>query len=125
MTKSEPHYQSGQFQFSFLSLKYWGIWFAAFILMFLAYLPWAIQWRLAKVFSKIAWILLASRRKTTLRNLQACFPEKTPEQIEAKAKLVFKDTMIGIFEALNAWYCPEWFKKRVRIEGLEHLEQNR
>ncbi len=93
--------------------------------MFLAYLPWAIQWRLAKVFSKIAWILLASRRKTTLRNLQACFPEKTPEQIEAKAKLVFKDTMIGIFEALNGWYCPEWFKKRVRIEGLEHLEQNR
>ncbi len=111
MTKPEAQYQSGQFQFSFLSLKYWGIWFTAFILMFLAYLPWAIQWRLAKLFSKIAWTLLGSRRKTTLRNLGACFPEKTPEQIEAKAKSVFTDTMIGIFEALNAWYCPAWFKK--------------
>ena len=76
MTKPEAQYQSGQFQFSFLSLKYWGIWFTAFILMFLAYLPWAIQWRLAKLFSKIAWTLLGSRRKTTLRNLGACFPEK-------------------------------------------------
>ncbi|HCU75370.1 MAG TPA: lauroyl acyltransferase, partial [Acinetobacter baumannii] len=53
MTKPEAQYQSGQFQFSFLSLKYWGIWFTAFILMFLAYLPWAIQWRFAKLFSKI------------------------------------------------------------------------
>lgn len=125
MTKPEAQYQSGQFQFSFLSLKYWGIWFTAFILMFLAYLPWAIQWRLAKLFSKIAWTLLGSRRKTTLRNLGACFPEKTSEQIEAKAKSVFTDTMIGIFEALNAWYCPAWFKKRVHIEGLEHLNDNR
>ncbi len=33
--------------------------------------------------------------------------------------------MIGIFEALNAWYCPAWFKKRVHIEGLEHLNDNR
>ncbi len=53
------------------------------------------------------------------------FSGKTPEQIETKAKSVFTDTMIGIFEALNAWYCPAWFKKRVHIEGLEHLNDNR
>ncbi|MDU6101956.1 MAG: lauroyl acyltransferase, partial [Acinetobacter sp.] len=124
MTKNERQFKSGEFQFSFLTFKYWGIWFLAFILMLFAMLPWAIQWRLADFLSKIAWKSLSSRRKTTLRNLQACFPEKTPLQIEAKAKQVFVDTLTGVFEALNAWYCPNWFKSRVHIDGLENLTNN-
>lgn len=87
-------------------------------------LPWAIQWRLADLLSKIAWKSLGSRRKTTLRNLEACFPEKTPMQIEVKAKQVFVDTLTGVFEALNAWYSPNWFKSRVHIDGLENLTNN-
>ena len=121
MTEHKRQFKSGEFQFSFLSLKYWGIWLSASILMLFAILPWAIQWRLASLLSKIAWKFLRSRRKTTLRNLAVCFPEKTPEEIEIKAKLVFTDTMIGIFEALNAWYRPDWFKSRVHIQGLENL----
>ena len=31
--------------------------------------------------------------------------------------------MIGIFETLNAWYSPKWFKSRVTVEGLEHLHK--
>ncbi len=58
--------------------------------MLFAMLPWAIQWRLADFLSKIAWISLGSRRKTTLRNLQACFPEKTPLQIGNKGQASFR-----------------------------------
>ena len=29
--------------------------------------------------------------------------------------------MLGVFETLNAWYCPGWFKQRCSIEGLEHI----
>ncbi len=29
--------------------------------------------------------------------------------------------MLGVFETLNAWYKPYWFKNRVTIEGLEHI----
>jgi len=124
MTKKERQFKSGEFQFSFLSFKYWGLWVLAFILMLFAMLPWAIQWRLADFLSKIAWKSLGSRRKTTLRNLEACFPEKTPMQIEVKAKQVFVDTLTGVFEALNAWYSPNWFKSRVHIDGLENLTNN-
>ena len=31
--------------------------------------------------------------------------------------------MLGIFETLNAWYCPQWFENRMTIQGLEHLKQ--
>ena len=90
--------------------------------MILAILPWAIQYRLATFIGNLAFDKLKSRRKTTVRNLEVCFPEWTPEQVQAHARQVFVDQMIGIFETLNAWYCPQWFKGRVTIEGLEHIQ---
>ena len=116
------HYQPGQFQWSFLLPKYWGIWIGIVFLMILAILPWAIQYRLGQFLGAVAFNNLKSRRKTTIRNLEVCFPEWTPEEVEANARQVFIDQMIGIFETLNAWYSPQWFKGRVKIEGLEHIQ---
>ncbi len=90
--------------------------------MILAILPWAIQYRLGQFLGSVAFNNLKSRRKTTIRNLEVCFPEWTAEQVEANARQVFIDQMIGIFETLNAWYSPQWFKNRVQIEGLEHIQ---
>lgn len=90
--------------------------------MILAILPWAIQYRLGQFLGSVAFNNLNSRRKTTIRNLEVCFPEWTAEQVEANARQVFIDQMIGIFETLNAWYSPQWFKNRVQIEGLEHIQ---
>jgi Lauroyl/myristoyl acyltransferase len=83
---------------------------------------WAIQYRLGQFLGSVAFNNLKSRRKTTIRNLEVCFPEWTAEQVEANARQVFIDQMIGIFETLNAWYSPQWFKNRVQIEGLEHIQ---
>lgn len=91
--------------------------------MILAILPWAIQHRLATVIGNVAFNQLKSRRKTAIRNLELCFPEWTSEQVRENTRQVFVDQMIGIFETLNAWYCPQWFKGRVSIEGLEHLQK--
>lgn len=90
--------------------------------MILAILPWAIQYRLGQFLGSVAFNNLKSRRKTTIRNMEVCFPEWTAEQVEANARQVFIDQMIGIFETLNAWYSPQWFKNRVQIEGLEHIQ---
>ncbi|MDQ8953689.1 LpxL/LpxP family Kdo(2)-lipid IV(A) lauroyl/palmitoleoyl acyltransferase [Acinetobacter rudis] len=114
-------YQPGQFQWSFLLPKYWGIWIAIVFLMLLAILPWALQYRLAQWLGHIAFKYLKSRRKTTIRNLQLCFPEWSEAEVEQQSRQVFIDMMIGVFETLNAWYCPNWFKGRVTIEGLEHI----
>lgn len=112
-----------QFHGSFLSPKYWGIWLALACLYLLAYLPWAIQWRLAHGLGTLCWKLMKSRRKTTLRNLELCFPEWSAEVRYQQGQQVFIDMMLGVFETLNAWFCPTWFAGRVQIEGLEHLEK--
>ena len=118
----KSHYQPGQFQWSFLLPQYWGIWIGIVFLMILAILPWAIQYRLGQFLGSVAFNNLKSRRKTTIRNLEVCFPEWTAEEVEANARQVFIDQMIGIFETLNAWYSPQWFKNRVKIEGLKHIQ---
>jgi Kdo2-lipid IVA lauroyltransferase/acyltransferase len=121
MSKSSQ-YQPGEFQWSFLLPKYWGVWIAIIFLMILAILPWAIQHRLAQILGSIAFKAMKSRRETTIRNLELCFSEWSPEQVQENAKQVFIDQMLGVFETLNAWYCPQWFKGRTEIEGLEHIE---
>lgn len=119
----KPDYQPGEFQWSFLLPQYWGIWIGIVMLMILAMLPWAIQYRLAQALGHLSFQCLKSRRTTTRRNLQVCFPEWSATQIEAQAKQVFVDQMLGVFETLNAWYCPQWFKQRTHITGLEHIQQ--
>jgi Kdo2-lipid IVA lauroyltransferase/acyltransferase len=117
-----PDYKPGEFQWSFLLPKYWGVWLSIIFLMILAILPWAIQHRIAAVFGRFAFRHLKSRRETTIRNLEVCFPEWSNEQVYQNAEQVFIDQMLGVFETLNAWYCPQWFKGRVEIEGLEHIQ---
>ncbi len=118
----KKHTQPGTFQWSFLLPRYWGIWLGIVFLMILALLPWAIQYRLAHFLGNIAFKYLKSRRKTTLRNLEVCFPEWSAQEREDKARQVFVDQMLGVFETLNAWYSPKWFDGRVTIEGLEYLQ---
>lgn len=116
-------YTPGEFQWSFLLPKYWGIWFGILVLMMFAILPWAIQHRIATLLGQFLFKTLKSRRKTTVRNLEVCFPEWSIEEVQTNAEQVFIDQMLGIFETLNAWYCPTWFKGRVSIEGLAHIQK--
>ena len=115
---SKPDYQPGEFQWSFLHPKYWGVWIGIVFLMILAILPWAIQHRLATLLGNLSFKYLKSRRKTTVRNLEVCFPEWSAQEVLENARLVFVDQMLGVFETLNAWYSPKWFTGRVSIEGL-------
>ncbi|MDY6460852.1 LpxL/LpxP family acyltransferase [Acinetobacter faecalis] len=118
----KPDYKPGEFQWSFLLPKYWGIWVGIIFLMILAILPWSIQHRIARVLGSIAFKKLKSRKQTTIRNLELCFPEWSEAEVLEKSEQVFIDQMLGIFETLNAWYCPKWFEGRIEIEGLEHIQ---
>lgn len=118
----KPDYKPGEFQWSFLLPKYWGIWMGIIFMMILAILPWSIQHRIAHILGSIAFKYLKSRKKTTIRNLELCFPEWSETEVIENSKQVFIDQMLGIFETLNAWYCPKWFVDRVEIEGLEYIQ---
>ncbi|SDB98452.1 LpxL/LpxP family acyltransferase [Acinetobacter boissieri] len=122
MSNPSPQYIPGKFYYQFLQPKYWLNWLSIILLMLLAILPWFIQRSIAHTLANLCWGLLKSRKKTTITNLKVCFPEWSEKQVYAQSKQVFHDMMLGVFETLNAWYKPHWFKGRVSIEGLEHIE---
>ncbi|EPF75579.1 lipid A biosynthesis lauroyl acyltransferase [Acinetobacter rudis] len=121
MDKPSPSDPSS-FQWSFLRPQYWGIWLITFFLFILAILPWSVQRKISTVLVGPAWKYLKSRRKTTIRNIETCFPDKSPAEVEQAGKEIFLNALLGLCEALNAWYSPKWFKDRVDITGLEHIE---
>ena len=116
-TSAQPH-----FKWSFLLPQYWGIWVGLTFLLLLTILPWFMQRKLAYGLAHVLWKALKSRRNTTVRNLEVCFPEWSEQERLANAKQVFVDMMLGTFETLNAWYKPSWFKGRIQIQGLEALQ---
>lgn len=124
MTQNTPQQHTSarpSFKWSFLLPQYWGIWIMLTFLLLLTVLPWPIQRYFAYGLAKLAWKGLKSRRQTTLRNLEVCFPEWTASEVEKNAKQVFVDMMLGTFETLNAWYKSSWFKNRTQIQGLDAL----
>jgi len=119
---SSVNNENNVFQLFFLHPRYWLIWLSLPIIFILTILPWIVQWRIAKILVNPAWKYIKRRRNITIRNIEICFPNKDKVEVEKAGKDVFFNMLIGFFEALNAWYKPNWFKHRVHIKGLEHIQ---
>ncbi|TXJ06551.1 MAG: lauroyl acyltransferase [Acinetobacter sp.] len=122
MSQAKPSTSAPHFQWSFLLPQYWGIWLVILVFLFLSILPWTVQRYIAYALASIAWKILKSRRQTTIRNLELCFPEWSAEDVQRQGKQVFVDMMLGVFETLKSWFHKNWFDGRVSIEGLEALQ---
>lgn len=73
----------------------------------------------------LAWALrpwLARRRRVAAINIALCFPQMDEA---ARAQLLqanLRETILGGFELLRAWYAPAWRLRGVaQVEGLQHL----
>lgn len=68
--------------------------------------------------------LLARRRHVAATNIALCFPDL---DAHARARLLqanLRETILGGFELLRAWYAPPWrLRAAARIRGLEHLRE--
>ncbi len=81
---------------------------------------WPLAWQAAfgRAIGAIAFRLLGARRKVALRNLELCFPEKTPAERVAIAKAHFGWLGRSLVERGLLWYAPpERLKRLIRVEG--------
>lgn len=69
-------------------------------------------------------VILASRGKIALRNLELCFPDMPEEERKKLVKKNFEATGIALFETGMGWWWPDWrVKPKVSFLGLEHVEK--
>ena len=88
-----------------------------------AHLP---QSLLLAMSSFLAWFLLplmAERRRIAGINIALAFPELDAAARQRLLRDNLRETVMGGFELLRAWYAPDSrLHDAVRIEGLEHLQ---
>ena len=114
---------SPRFQASFLHPRYWLTWFGLGILFLLVQLPYPVLYRLGVWLGRTSMRFLKRRVSITRRNLQLCFPDLTPEQVEARIVSNFESLGMGLLETGMAWF---WSDARVKrwfdVSGLHNLK---
>ena len=107
---------SYRFQLAYLHPKHWPLWLLLLMLFLVGRLPFpwvlAIGRKIGRLFMKIG----GSRVKVTRRNLELCFPEKSPEEREQLLVKNFEAIGIALLEPGVAW-----FSSRKRIERISRF----
>lgn len=113
--------QKKPFDWRFVLPKYWGIWLLMAIMLPLIYLPLRRQFNIGKVLGELIFSYAHRRRNDTLINLKLTFPEKSDEERQEMARMVFVNAGVGVFESLCAWFRPNVFTRQVTVSGLQHV----
>jgi len=111
------------FQWQFLHPRFWPSWLGLALMRLSIYLPVKVQLWLGSVLASIMSPLMKSRKRIALRNLALCFPELSENQRQNLVKKNFHTMGMMLIEtALSWWASDAQLEKRVKYEGLEHLD---
>lgn len=87
------------------------------------WLPLGVQARFGNCLGWLAYALADRRKRIARRNLELCFPEKTPAEIRRLLRQNFQVTMRAALEhGLLIWAPAARLEKLIRIEGREHFD---
>lgn len=90
------------------------------------YLPGRVQLAIGMLLGTLMRPFMGSRAKIARRNLELCFPELTGAEREKLLNRTLRTMgMMMIETAMSWWASDKSLLKRVRYEGLEHLEKAR
>ncbi|MDG6896729.1 lipid A biosynthesis lauroyl acyltransferase [Actinobacillus delphinicola] len=112
------------FQLSFLHPKHWGLWLGVGLWRGAVSLPYPV---ILKIGSGLGWLfgkvgVGKKRLKVARRNLELCFPDKSPAEIEEMLKENQRSVGMAIMETGMAWF---WSDKRIQkwseVHGIEHM----
>ena len=113
-----PHFRA-----AFFHPRFWLLWLGLGVLWLVVQLPYKVQLCIGRVLGGLMYRVAGDRRRIAARNLELCFPEKTPAERERLLKENFASTGIAFFEmAMSWWWSKPRLAKLAHVEGLEHLE---
>ncbi len=107
--------------------RFWHVWLFMLPLTILAaWTPWPVARFIGYRIGDLSWMLLRSRRRITLRNLELCFPQWSEEKRHITGRDSFRSTGIAVFESSRAWWQPiQRIAADFELHGVEHLEHAR
>jgi KDO2-lipid IV(A) lauroyltransferase len=107
--------------YSFWRPRFWLTWLFVLWLKLAASLPAAVSIRLHKRIGRLLGALLKKRRRIVVRNLELCFPERSPAEIGRLARGAFENIGACVGELAITWFGRPLHDVTFDIEGVEHL----
>lgn len=90
----------------------------------LACLPYRLQKPIGQGLGKLLFKVLRRRRVVTEKNLDACFPELSPQQRQQLMQRSFAACGRGVIEASLAWWAsPQRLARMTEVEGFTHIQK--
>ncbi|NOX93177.1 MAG: LpxL/LpxP family Kdo(2)-lipid IV(A) lauroyl/palmitoleoyl acyltransferase [Gammaproteobacteria bacterium] len=109
---------------TFLHPRYWPTWLGLGALWMLSRLPFSLQMQLGSLLGITMYHLARRRRHITQCNITLCFPELDADAQQVLVRKTFRSAGISLMETGLAWWGKDkMLTRRVKIEGLEHLQQ--
>ncbi|HZF28823.1 MAG TPA: lipid A biosynthesis lauroyl acyltransferase [Gammaproteobacteria bacterium] len=106
----------------FAAPRFWPMWLLVFWMRFIAALPLSWSLFIHRAVGPVLYRVAKRQRRTALRNLELCFPELAPREVEALAKKHFASIGLWFAECSMAWFAsPSRVDALFRITGAEHL----
>jgi KDO2-lipid IV(A) lauroyltransferase len=82
----------------------------------------AARARLAGLIGDVLWLLVRPRRRVTLANLRACFPQMSEQERRALGRRLFRNIARSVLDHSVLWRgSREAVERLVRVEGAEHV----
>lgn len=123
LTPTKEHRYPGPFPLRFLLPRFWALWVGVGLFWLLGRLPMAWRHALAVPLGNVLYRSKVKRRSIALTNMALCYPEKSAGEHEAIVRAYFQNLVRITLDFSFAWWSSERrFHERVRIEGLELLE---
>lgn len=124
MAKNPPQKNTPELDWTYFHPRHWPVWLLIICWRLLVQLPYPMLSAIGKGIGRLLLLVGKTRRQITQRNLELCFPEKSPEERKQILIESFESAGMAFMEmGMVWWWSDSRLRKIVRVEGLEHIAQ--
>jgi len=114
-----------RFHSDFLKPRFWPLWLWFGFMWLVSRLPYRLFCAISRGVGILFMHLGKDRRYITERNIELCFPDKSPQQRATIVRESFAGAGMALFESGFVWWPQNRIKKMTQLIGLEHLQKAR
>ncbi|MCE9678626.1 lauroyl-Kdo(2)-lipid IV(A) myristoyltransferase [Shewanella sp. AS1] len=126
MSSTTPKYFDRRFQFQLLHPKFWPTWLAIIVLVIFGLMPAWLRDPIARLLARLVKLIAKKPLRVARANLVTCFPEKSDAEINQLLHDNIENfVMILLAQSELLVRSSENLRRRVELEGFEHVQQAR
>lgn len=109
---------------TFLNPRYWYAWPVLALMLVLSWMPGPVHWLLGSALGEILSWLPTPNRRFAYRNLELCFPDKTPAERRRIVKRHFHLSGYATLSLSIAWFAPQWRIRRfIALSNASYIDE--